>query len=203
MLRQSLNDFRTVLRDGGVAEWRVEAEALLRHVLGLCRSEFLALVYGDDACLSPSQSGHLESLLERRLSGEPLAYIVGTREFYGLELNVNEHVLIPRQESELLVDIVLEYLPGFGPAPRVVDIGTGSGAMALAIAAHNESVDLIATDISGVALDIARRNARKLGLDDRVRFVRCDMLEAVGGPVDVIVSNPPYIPSGQIRAPAG
>ena len=198
MLRQSLNEFRTVLRDGGIAEWRVEAEALLRHVLGLCRSEFLALVYGDDACLSPSQSGHLESLLERRLSGEPLAYIVGTREFYGLELNVNEHVLIPRQESELLVDIVLEYLPGFGPAPRVVDIGTGSGAMALAIAAHNESVDLLATDVSRQALDVARRNASKLGLDDRVRFVRCDLLEAVGGPVDIIVSNPPYIPSGHI-----
>ena len=197
-LRQNLNEPRAVLRDGGIAEWGVEAEALLRHVLGVCRSEFLTLAYGGDGLLTPSQSTHLKSLLERRLSGEPLAYIVGAREFYGLELDVNEHVLIPRQETELLVDIVLEYLPSFGPAPRVVDIGTGSGAMALAIAAHNESVDLIATDISGVALDVARRNARKLGLDGRVRFVRCDMLETVGGPVDVIVSNPPYIPSGQI-----
>ena len=199
MLRQSLNEFRAVLRDGGIAEWGVEAEALLRHVLGVCRSEFLTLVYGDDACLSSSQSGHLESLLERRLSGELLAYIVGTREFYGLELNVNEHVLIPRQETELLVDVVLEYLPSFGPEPTVVDVGTGSGAMALAIAAHNESVDLLATDVSRQALDVARRNASKLELDDRVRFVRCDLLEAVGGPVDIIVSNPPYIPSGQIR----
>ena len=199
MLRQSLNEFRAVLRDGGIAEWGVEAEALLRHVLGVCRSEFLTLVYGDDACLSSSQSGHLESLLERRLSGEPLAYIVGTREFYGLELNVNEHVLIPRQETELLVDVVLEYLPSFGPEPTVVDVGTGSGAIALAIAAHNESVDLLATDVSRQALDVARRNASKLELDDRVRFVRCDLLEAVGGPVDIIVSNPPYIPSGQIR----
>ena len=199
MLRQSLNEFRAVLRDGGIAEWGVEAEALLRHVLGVCRSEFLTLVYGDDACLSSSQSGHLESLLERRLSGEPLAYIVGTREFYGLELNVNEHVLIPRQETELLVDIVLEYLPSFGPMPTVVDVGTGSGAVALAIAAHSKSIDLLATDVSGRALDVARRNASTLGLDDRVRFVRCDMLETVGGPVDVIVSNPPYIPSGQIR----
>ena len=198
-LRRNLNESRALLRDGGIAEWGVEAEALLRHVLGVCRSEFLTLVYGDDACLSSSQSGHLESLLERRLSGEPLAYIVGTREFYGLELNVNEHVLIPRQETELLVDVVLEYLPSFGPEPTVVDVGTGSGAMALAIAAHNESVDLLATDVSRQALDVARRNASKLELDDRVRFVRCDLLEAVGGPVDIIVSNPPYIPSGQIR----
>ena len=199
MLRQSLNEFRAVLSDGGIAEWGVEAEALLRHVLGVCRSEFLTLVYGDDACLSSSQSGHLESLLERRLSGEPLAYIVGTREFYGLELNVNEHVLIPRQETELLVDIVLEYLPSFGPMPRVVDVGTGSGAVALAIAANSKSVDIIATDNSGGALDVVRRNASNLGLSNRISFVRCDMLDAVGGPVDIIVSNPPYIPSGQIE----
>ena len=197
-LRQNLNESRALLRDGGIIECDVEAEALLRHVLGLCRSEFLALVYGGDGLLTPSQSTHLKSLLERRLSGEPLAYIVGAREFYGLELDVNDHVLIPRQETELLVDIVVEYLPSFGPMPTVVDVGTGSGAIALAIAAHNESVDLLATDVSGRALDVARRNARKLGLDDRVSFIRCDMLEAVGGPVDVIVSNPPYIPSSQI-----
>ena len=197
-LRQNLNESRALLRDGGITECDVEAEALLRHVLGLCRSEFLALVYGGDRLVTPSQSTHLESLLERRLSGEPLAYIVGAREFYGLELDVNEHVLIPRQETELLVDIVVEYLPSFGPIPIVVDVGTGSGAVALAIAAHNESVDLLATDVSHQALDVARRNASKLEIDDRVRFVRCDLLEAVGGPVDVIVSNPPYIPSSQI-----
>ena len=198
-LRQSLSESRAVLRDGGIAEWEVEAEALLRHVLGTDRANFLALVYGDDRLVTPSQSTHLKSLLDRRLSGEPLAYIVGTREFYSLELDVNEHVLIPRQETELLVDVVLEYLPSFGPMPKVVDVGTGSGAVALAIAAHNESVDLIATDVSRHALEVARRNASKLGLSNRVSFVRCDLLDAVGGPVDIIVSNPPYIPSGQLR----
>ena len=197
-LRQSLSESRAVLRVGGVAEWEVEAEALLRHVLGTDRANFLTLVYGGDGLLSSTQSDRLASLLDRRLSGEPLAYIVGTREFYSLELDVNEHVLIPRQETELLVDIVLEYLPNLGPTPRVVDVGTGSGAVALAIAAHNESVDIIATEVSPQALDIASRNASKLGLHDRVSFVRCDILEAVGGPVDIIVSNPPYIPSGQI-----
>jgi release factor glutamine methyltransferase len=132
-LRQSLSESRAVLRVGGVAEWEVEAEALLRHVLGTDRANFLTLVYGGDGLLSSTQSDRLASLLNRRLSGEPLAYIVGTREFYGLELDVNEHVLIPRQETELLVDIVMEYLPRFGPMPTVVDIGTGSGAVALAI----------------------------------------------------------------------
>ena len=198
-LRQSLSESRAVLRDGGIAEWEVEAEALLRHVLGSGRAKFLALVYGNDTRLPSSQSTLLQSLLERRLSGEPLAYIVGTREFYGLELDVNEHVLIPRQETELLVDIAIEYLPNFGPMTTVVDVGTGSGAVALAIAAHNESVGLLATDVSGWALDVARRNASKLGLSNRVSFVRCDMLEAVVGQVDIIVSNPPYIPSGHIR----
>ena len=186
------------MRDGGIAEWSVEAETLLRHVLETNRADFLTLVYAKDGILNHSQAKYLSSLLDLRLSGEPLAYIVGRREFYGLELEVNEHVLIPRQETELLVDIVLEYLPNFGPIPKLVDVGTGSGAVALAIAANYESVDLLATDISSEALDVARRNASKLELEDRAGFVRCDMLDAVGGPVDMIVSNMPYIPSGQI-----
>ena len=198
-LRQSLSISRAVLRDGGVAEWEVEAEALLRHVLETNRADFLTLVYAKDGILNHSQAKYLSSLLDLRLSGEPLAYIVGRREFYGLELEVNEHVLIPRQETELLVDIVLEYLPSFEPMPRVIDVGTGSGAVALAIAANSKSVDIIATDNSGGALDVVRRNASKLGLSNRISFVRCDMLDAVGGPVDIIVSNPPYIPSGQIE----
>ena len=198
-LRQSLSISRAVLRDGGIAEWSVEAETLLRHVLETNRADFLTLVYAKDGILNHSQAKYLSSLLDLRLSGEPLAYIVGRREFYGLELEVNEHVLIPRQETELLVDIVLEYLPSFEPTPRVVDVGTGSGAVALAIAANSKSVDIIATDNSGGALDVVRRNASKLGLSNRISFVRCDMLDAVGGPVDIIVSNPPYIPSGQIE----
>ena len=101
MLRQSLNEFRVALRDGGIAEWSVEAETLLRHVLETNRADFLTLVYAKDGILNHSQAKYLSSLLDLRLSGEPLAYIVGRREFYGLELEVNEHVLIPRQETEL------------------------------------------------------------------------------------------------------
>ncbi len=206
-LRQSLIAVRSVLRDGGVLEFRVEAEVLLRHVLGIDRSEFLTLVYGSDLGLTDSQSLQLQSLLTRRLSGEPLAYIVGHREFYGLDLHVTDDVLIPRQETELLVDIVLEFYRKARRGrfqtcpyqPMVVDVGTGSGGLALAIATHARTANLVATDISQDALDVARRNAINLGLSDRVEFIHGDMLSSIKGPIDVIVSNPPYIPSDEIE----
>ena len=199
-LQQSLIAVRSVLRDGRVLEFRVEAEVLLRHVLSIHRSEFLALVYGSDLGLTDSQSLQLQSLLTRRLSGEPLAYIVGHREFYGLELSVTGQVLVPRQETELLVDLALEHLAGSSSRrPLMVDVGTGSGAVALAVAAHTENVDVTATDISSEALEVARRNTVSLGLSDRIGFVRGDMLSSIEGPIDVIVSNPPYIPSDEIE----
>ena len=199
-LQQSLIAVRSVLRDGRVLEFRVEAEVLLRHVLSIHRSEFLALVYGSDLGLTDSQSLQLQSLLTRRLSGEPLAYIVGHREFYGLELSVTGQVLVPRQETELLVDLVLEHLAGSSShRPLMVDVGTGSGAVALAVAAHIENVKVTATDISSQALEVARRNAVSLGLSDRIGFVHGDMLSSIKGPIDVIVSNPPYIPSDEIE----
>ncbi|MCE2456889.1 MAG: peptide chain release factor N(5)-glutamine methyltransferase [Dehalococcoidia bacterium] len=198
-LQQSLAAIRTVLRDGGVVEWQVEAEVLLRHVLGLDRSEFLAEVYGGSGGLNVDQSVAMRSLVDRRLSGEPLAYIVGQREFYGLTLKVDRRVLIPRQETELLVDIVLEHLASSRLRdPIVVDVGTGSGSVALAVAKHAPSARVLATDVSDGALEASRRNAENLGLSDRVRFVHGDMLQPINGPVDVIVSNPPYIPSGNI-----
>ena len=200
ILRQSLIAVRSALRDGGIAEWQVEAEVLLRHVLGLDRSEFLALLYGSDLCLTDSQFLQLRSLLAHRLSGEPLAYIVGYREFYGLELEVDSRVLVPRQETELLVDLALEHLAGSSsPRPLLADVGTGSGAVALAVAAHIENVNVTATDISTGALEVARRNAITLGLSDRLWFVHGDMLSSIEGPIDVIVSNPPYIPSDEIE----
>ncbi len=206
-LRKNLSDALVALRDGGVLEFRVEAEVLLRHMLGIDRSEFLALVYGSDLGLTASQSLQLQSLLTRRLSGEPLAYIVGHREFYGLDLHVTDDVLIPRQETELLVDIVLEFYRKARRGrfqtcpyqPMVVDVGTGSGGLALAIATHARTANLVATDISQDALDVARRNAINLGLSDRVEFIHGDMLSPIQGPIDVIVSNPPYIPSDKIE----
>ena len=198
-MRQGLNAARSSLRAGGIVEWRIEAEVLLRHVLGLERSEFLALAYGDGVNLTRNQSLLLQSLIDRRLSGEPLAYIVGSREFYGLELQVDSRVLIPRQETELLVDIVLERLDRPQPRnPSVVDVGTGSGAIGLAVAANAESANVMATDLSQEALAVARQNAENLGLSGRIEFVHGDLLLPIEGPVDVVVSNLPYIPSGDV-----
>ena len=198
-MRQGLNAARSSLRAGGIVEWRIEAEVLLRHVLGLERSEFLALAYGEGVNLTRNHSLLLQSLIDRRLSGEPLAYIVGNREFYGLELQVDSRVLIPRQETELLVDIVLERLDRPHPrSPSVVDVGTGSGAIGLAVAANVESANVMATDLSQEALAVARQNAANLGLSGRIEFVHGDLLLPIEGPVDVVVSNLPYIPSGDV-----
>ena len=198
-MQKSLSVALSTLRVGGVSEWRVEAEVLLRHVLRMERSEFLVRLYGGDVGLTSSQSLQLQSLISRRLSGEPLAYIVGHREFYGLDLHVTDDVLIPRQESELLVDLALEHLArSSSPSPIVVDVGTGSGALALAVAEHAERARVMATDVSQDALEVARQNALNLGLADRIELVHGDMLSPIEGPIDIIVSNPPYIPGDEI-----
>ena len=198
-IRQSLNVTLSTLRTGGIPEWRIEAEVLLRHVLGTDRSEFLALVYGADVGLTSDQSHQLQSLVSRRLLREPLAYIVGRREFYGLDLHVTDDVLIPRQETELLVDLALEHLAlSSALSPLIADVGTGSGALALAIATHCSTANVVATDISQGALEVARGNAIHLGLSDRIAFVHGDMLSPIQRPIDVVVANLPYIPSDEI-----
>ena len=143
----------------------------------------------------------MRSLLDRRISGEPLAYILGRREFYGLDFHVTPDTLIPRQETELLVEIALERLArAAGRPPLAVDAGAGSGAIAIAIAAQSKNARLVATDVSQGALEVAKRNALALGLRDRIEFVRGDMLAPVRGLIDVVVSNPPYIPSGMMAS---
>ena len=197
-LRQSLDYVADALHANGILEWRVEAEVLLRHVLGKSRSDFLTQVYGPDYRLSASQSDRLDTLLRRRLAGEPLAYIVERREFYGLDLEVNEHVLIPRPETELVVDVALERVERIRSEPTIVDIGTGSGAIILAIASHVERADLWATEVNSAALDVARKNAERLEHERTVTFVQGDLLAPISRRVDMIVSNPPYIPTAQI-----
>ena len=198
LLRDRLATAALAIQRAGIPDSRIEAEVLLRRALGVGRGEFLTMLYGGDFGLSAEQSNCFQRLLSRRLSREPLAYIVGQREFYGLDLEVNEATLIPRQETELLVEIALERIAD-APSARVADVGTGSGAVALAIAAHTgRGVDTVATDVSAAALEVARRNAERLGLSDRVRFVQCDTLNGASGPFNLIVSNPPYIPSADI-----
>ena len=199
-LRQILESVRAEMRDHGIDEWQIEADVLLSHVVGVSRADFLSLVYGEEDGLTHTQVVRLRDYLSRRITGEPLAYIVGRREFYGLDLEVNEGVLIPRQETELLVDLTLEYLSGRDREHgrlTVVDVGTGSGAVALAVAAYSEHAMIVGTDISRDALDVASRNRDRLGAE-RVEFIQGDMLTAIAHPVDVIVSNPPYIPSSTL-----
>ena len=199
-LRHSLDSARNALRDHGISEWRIEADVILSHVVGVSRADMLSLVYGGERSLTRSQALLLHELITRRVDGKPLAYIVGRREFYGLDFDVNESVLIPRQETELLVEVALEYLThrdaGLGQ-PTVVDVGTGSGAVALALAAHTQNARIVGVDMSRAALEVAARNRDRLRAA-RVEFVQCDMLTAIAGAVDVIVSNPPYIPTSML-----
>ena len=199
-LRQSLESIRAILRTHGIAEWQIEADALLRHVLGVARSDFLTLVYAGEVRLAHTQLHRLEGFITRRIGGEPLAYITGRREFYGLDLEVDENVLIPRQETELLVELALDHLTSRyerHEPPTVVDVGTGSGAVALAIAAHANYARVIGVDISPSALAVAMRNRDSLP-GSGVEFVQGDMLRAIVGPMDIIVSNPPYIPASTL-----
>ncbi|MHB1273072.1 MAG: peptide chain release factor N(5)-glutamine methyltransferase [Rhodanobacter sp.] len=168
---------------------RLDAELLLLHVLGKPRSWLFAHV--DDALEMDVQTA-FSALVERRAGGEPVAYITGRQGFWSLELEVTPATLIPRPETELLVELALARLPR-DAACRVADLGTGSGAIALAIASERPLARVVATDASAAALAVAQRNAARLGIT-HVRFVQGDWLAPLAGQMfDLIVSNPPYI----------
>lgn len=180
-------------RLGGIAEApRLEAELLLSYVLDKPRTYLRAW---PERQLAPAQQARLDALLARRTAGEPLAYLLGRREFWSLDLEVAPGVLIPRADTETLVERALELLPEGEPA-RVADLGTGSGAIALAIAHERPRATVVATDRSTVALELARRNAARLNLHN-VEFRHGDWCAALGTETfDLIVSNPPYIAAG-------
>ena len=191
-VRESWLVARDRLANSSVADAGLEAEVILRHALGLGRAEFFAAL-GDEVL--QAQGALAESLVRRRASGEPLAYILGSREFYGLDFWVNPDVLVPRQETELLVDKVLEFCAA-RPSDRrlaIADIGTGSGAIAVAIAKNLPHATIYATDSSRSALVVTEVNRRRHQVADRVHLRRGDLLEALEAPVDVVVSNPPYV----------
>ena len=184
------------LANSGVEDARLEAEVMIRHSLGMRRAEFFAAL--EDRSDEEMPSG-LDALLERRAAGEPLAYILGAREFYGLEFHVTPAVLIPRQETELLVDGVLTWCNENGKdRPHIADVGTGSGAIAVAAAIHLPESTVYATDSSAEALDVAGVNLRRHGVSDRVRLLRGDLLSPVQEPVDVVASNPPYLTTSEL-----
>jgi release factor glutamine methyltransferase len=166
-----------------------EAELLLQHALGCSRSWLYA--HGGDS-IDADGAAHYRTLVARRAAGEPLAYIIGQREFWSLDLEITPDVLIPRPETELLVELALQRIPS-GAAARVADLGTGSGAIALAIARERPQATVLATDASAAALALAQRNAARLALRNAT-FAFGDWFGALGNHrFDVIVSNPPYI----------
>lgn len=168
-----------------------EADLLLRHVLR--RGPAWLFAHGD-ARVSEADIAQFDALVAAREAGQPVAYLTGRRGFWTLDLDVTPATLIPRPETERLVELALERLPP-GP-PAVADLGTGSGAIALAIASERPDARVVATDTSGDALDLARRNAQRHGLE-RVEFRQGDWLAPVAGErFDLIASNPPYIAEG-------
>lgn len=167
----------------------VDNRILLSHALGLSR---VGLITQSERVLTSEETAHLSALLARRLQGEPIAYIIGQREFFGLPFEVSDAVLIPRPDTEVLVECALERLPAQG---RVLDMGTGSGAIAVALAHSRPDAVVTALDVSSAALAVARRNASANGVN--ITFMASNWFDALGTErFELIVSNPPYIASG-------
>jgi release factor glutamine methyltransferase len=177
---------------------RRDAELILAHVLGCDRA---ALLTHPERVLLPAETNQFENLLTRRQASEPVQYLTGAQEFFGLLFEVSPDVLIPRPETEHLVEAVLERFDR-DANPRIVDVGTGSGAIAVAIAHALPRSQVTALDLSPSALEVARRNAERHGVIDRVTLLQSDLLAAAGPrEFDVVVSNPPYIADGERLEP--
>ena len=171
-----------------------DAALLLRHALGISHAAQLA---DPERALTPAQQAAFDVLVQRRLANEPIQYITGEQEFYGLALRVTREVLIPRPETEQLVEAVLAELDAKQPL-RILDVGTGSGAIAIALAHHLPHARVTAVDLSAAALEVAASNAVRHALAGRIRFIESDLLDALLPDelhLDVIVSNPPYVPT--------
>jgi release factor glutamine methyltransferase len=183
-MRQALDAATDALRAAGVDEPRLDAELLLAEATGWQRAR---LVAEPEADLPPAAARRFGEMVRRRLRREPVAYIVGRRGFRRIELAVDPRVLIPRPETELLVELALELRPG-----RLLDVGTGSGAIALAVADELPECEVLATDASPSALEVARANAARLGLADRVAFHEGTLPPGEAG-FDLILANLPYV----------
>ena len=171
------------------SEARIEAQMLLGEALNVSRAWMIA---NAEATLTPELGDRFFALLQKRLRGEPMAYILGRREFYGLEFSVGPGVLIPRPDTETLVEAALQRIPAQSPI-RILDLGTGSGAIAIAIAVHRPQARVVAVDSSPAALDIARKNAAALGAGNLLLLGSDWFLALDQQRFEIIVSNPPYI----------
>ncbi|MBR1669563.1 MAG: peptide chain release factor N(5)-glutamine methyltransferase [Butyrivibrio sp.] len=191
----SYNEAKEILISAGVKEAGLDARLLLEYV---CKTDHSALFVHPERELTEDEEESFKEMLLRRKNREPLAYILGFWEFMGLEFKVNRDVLIPEQDSEFLVEEALRYCEdGF----RILDLCTGSGCIALSILNYTNETVAVCTDISDKALEIARENAKELGLSDRCEFIRTDLFpDNSCGRADIIVSNPPYIARSVIES---
>jgi release factor glutamine methyltransferase len=184
-------------RNGGTDSAELDARLLTGNVLGL---DLTGMIAAANRMLTSRESNRLESFAQRRLAGEPVARILGHKEFWGLSLQLSPATLVPRPDTETVVELALEILrAGASDRPlRIADLGTGSGAILLALLAELPQAQGIGTDISTAALQTAAANAARAGLAKRTGFVACDYASGLCGPFDLIVSNPPYIRSADI-----
>lgn len=197
-LKQVLDRARQILAANRIENASLEGEILLRHALQIDR----ARLYSEPNCeLNAEQEEKFWHLVQRRLSGEPTAYITGHREFYGLDFYVDRRVLIPRPETELLVEEAVRLVQA-GNIAVTADVGTGCGAIAISLARHFPQLKIYASDVSAEALEVARLNCEKHGVTGRIQLLHGDMLEPLPEPVDLIMANLPYVTKPEISKSA-
>jgi release factor glutamine methyltransferase len=196
-LREVLQNTHQALESAGIPDARLEAEVLIMNLMRLPRQDIFA---NQENEVGPQQEQELGALVERRLTREPLAYILGYREFYGINLLVTPGVLIPRPETEMLVEHAL-FMALMGMESRelvVADVGTGTGNIAINLAIHLPAARVYALDVEDAVLDVASYNIRAHNVADRITLAKGDLLEPLPEPVDLVVANLPYIPTGRI-----
>ncbi|HWP43538.1 MAG TPA: peptide chain release factor N(5)-glutamine methyltransferase [Blastocatellia bacterium] len=200
-ISEAITEGARLLDQAGVTQARRTASLLMEHLLETDRAQ--VLIRSKEQLADSSFESYIR-LVERRARGEPLQYITGHQEFYGLDFKVTPAVLIPRPETELLVERAIALARGASGSPLIVDVGTGSGCIAVTLAVHLPGARVIATDISRPALDVARLNAQRHAVASRIEFLEGDMLSPLAGrglegAVDLLASNPPYVPAQSLH----
>jgi release factor glutamine methyltransferase len=191
---KALAQARLILTNSGIDESFIEGEILLRYALGIDRTTFFASLNEE---LTPVQAELFLQLVDRRRLGEPSAYITGHREFFGLDFKVDQRVLIPRTETEMLVERAIDLCRRYKYA-AIADIGTGSGCIAISLAKYLTGVHVYAVDISADALAVAAQNSALHNVQDKITFIEGDLLKPLPGLVDIIVANLPYVKNADI-----